>query len=339
MHERFHHDEWVSPPAPELPEASAGAAARKPVLTALLLASGTLCVSGIIATILPAASGSPIDRDYVSAPVAAVVQSPAAERVAALESVDARAVLPRVMERFAVTAAEAVARMERRMDEHAKAAPAEASVAFATPGTKHATRPAPAPQAAPAVATTRVVYLVDASGSLLDSLPQVIDWLGESLDGLAQGQQFTVLFFREGQVFEAPPRGLKPASFAAKASVWTWMQPERGNVSPRGRSDLFGAIEAAMGYRPDELYIVSDDSFNRSASAARSEDGAILQRVSTRLGATPPMVHTVQFFYRDEAGALEAIADRFGGTYRFIEPAERTTAAVTDPLIELSIIN
>ncbi len=328
--------------AHELAGPPMAASMGKPLVTAILLASGTLCLSGIAASLLPSVGGD-VAALGERHPVAVTLRAPAQERsehptpLRAPTAFEAEPLLPRALERLAVRAAEAVARLEQRLDEQRVVADTNAPLAYATPAyyappTTHAT------VVAPAAESRRIVYLVDASGSLLDSLPQVIDWLGESLDSLGHQHTFTVLFFREGQVFEAPPRGLKPGSFAAKASVWMWVQPERGNVIPQGRSDLFGAVEMAMAYEPDELFVVSDDSFNRS-TRGRTRDTALIDGLGARLGAAPPKVNTVQFFYRDEAGALEAIADRFRGTYTFVAPAERNTTAAGDPLLELSIVN
>ena len=165
----------------------------------------------------------------------------------------------------------------------------------------------------------RVLYLVDASGSLLDTLPDAVEWVGQHLDTLEEDQRFAVLFFRDVSVLEAEPAGMQPARFAVKAKVWSWMQPEAGHVEATGRSDVSGALERAMAYEPDAIYILSDDGFSRRS--AWGDGPEMIERFAASLAEREVRVHTVQFYYRDEAGALEALASRFDGTYEFIEAA------------------
>ena len=197
-----------------------------------------------------------------------------------------------------------------------------------------AIQPAPMPEPIEVEATPQrpqnLVYLVDTSGSLLDSLPELIHWLGSSLDNLHGQQRFTVIFFRQGELLEVPPVGLKPAEFRTKAEAWQWMQPAAGHVWPGGRSDVVAAVEAALAYEPDAIYLLSDDRYLPGWSPDGQE---LLTRLDEVLSAHEPVtLHTVQFFYRDEAGALEAMADRFGGTYRFVAPEN---PAGEDPLLLL----
>ncbi|MEM9296274.1 MAG: hypothetical protein AAGA57_10765, partial [Planctomycetota bacterium] len=110
----------------------------------------------------------------------------------------------------------------------------------------------PVPPPAPAGSRTqRVVYMVDLSGSLVDSLPEAVRWIGEALDGLDQPAVFTVLFFRRGEVIEAPPYGLKPATFVMKWEAYDWMRPEQGHVEAGGKATLSDAVLAALRYEVD----------------------------------------------------------------------------------------
>lgn len=309
----------------------------KPVTTGALLAAGTLAAAGMIAALLPT-SIAPMPR-FEPAMALRLVERPAPRRAG-------KAFVPMAPHRLAIVAGTAMAYGERELDrlmtERFTAVSAmPAPIAATTPGpAMTAAAPAPvsavpdAPAAAPA---TRIVYLVDASGSLLDSLPQVIDWLGESLEALEKEQQFTIVFFREGATFEAPPIGMKPATFTAKSAVFSWIQPEKGHVVPQGKSDLMAALRTAMRYEPDEVYVLTDDSFSRAGAI---EPSFLLTKLAAALGHAPPRVNTVQFFYRDEAGALEAISDKFGGRYEFIAPLDPQPTAHNDPLFnELSILN
>ncbi|MEO0965887.1 MAG: hypothetical protein AAFY08_12290 [Planctomycetota bacterium] len=175
----------------------------------------------------------------------------------------------------------------------------------------------PVPPAPPAESRTRrVVYMVDLSGSLVDSLPEAVRWIGEALDGLEQPAVFTVLFFREGEVIEAPPYGLKPATFAMKWEAYDWMRPETGHVEAGGKATLSDAVLAALRYEVDRVVLLSDDGFGRGLSWVGGP--TLLDEIALTLPNAGTRIDTVQFFYRDRAGAMEAIADRFGGEYTFI---------------------
>ena len=169
---------------------------------------------------------------------------------------------------------------------------------------------------APTTDAHRVAYVVDISGSLVDSLADVILWVGNAMDKLEQPAEFTVIFFRKDEVLEAPPVGLKRTSFHTKATVYSWMQLDSGNVKPVGQSDVADALAAALTYDVDEVYILSDDGFGRQSDWGT--DARMISSLGRMVGDRPVRINTVQFYYRDPAGALEAIADRFGGEYRFI---------------------
>lgn len=161
-----------------------------------------------------------------------------------------------------------------------------------------------------------VVYLVDVSGSLIDTLPTVVEWMGQTLEHMKADTRFTVVCFRSGEVIEAPPTGLKPASFRARASTWAWLQPTSAHIFPSGRSDISQALTLAMKYDPTQIYILSDDTFCQWS--AWGDGPELIDHIAAQVGSKSAKINTVQFFYRGNSGILEAIADRFGGRYTFV---------------------
>ncbi|MEM9253601.1 MAG: hypothetical protein AAGB29_14755 [Planctomycetota bacterium] len=221
---------------------------------------------------------------------------------------------PRVSPARAVTA--------KRSIERAQATPADVPPAD-TPSATQAelvalAKPVPPPPPAGS-RTQRVVYMVDLSGSLVDSLPEAVRWIGEALDALDQPAVFTVLFFRRGEVIEAPPYGLKPATFVMKWEAYDWMRPEQGHVEAGGKATLSDAVLAALRYEVDRVVLLSDDGFGRGLTWVGGP--TLLDEIAMTLPNGETRIDTVQFFYRDAAGAMEAIADRFGGDYTFIGAA------------------
>ncbi len=196
-----------------------------------------------------------------------------------------------------------------RPEPRSKPRPGEASPAAPT----NPSEPTVEPLADSSQRYHRVAYLVDLSGSLVDAMPQVIEWLGNSMDDLQQPVSFTVIFFRSNEVIEAPPAGLKPGTFRAKYEVFNWMQLDRGNIETGGKADLADAMIATMQYDVDEVFILSDDGFGQDSRWGT--DPNLLNEIAALMPQRETRVNTVQFYYRDPAGALEAIADRFGGAY------------------------
>ncbi|MBI1336023.1 MAG: hypothetical protein GC164_03570 [Phycisphaera sp.] len=172
----------------------------------------------------------------------------------------------------------------------------------------------------------RLVYLVDASGSLIDMLPFVIVELKRSISELSDAQEFSVIFFRDGEAVEAPPPGLKKADSQTKQRLSDWITLSAGNVEAHGRSSPITALQRALRYKPQLLFILSDNITGTGQGGSRYEIRqrdllAEIQKANT--GGTK--INTIQFLYPDplaEQGmepTLKAIADSTGGVYKFLD--------------------
>jgi len=175
----------------------------------------------------------------------------------------------------------------------------------------------PAPPLAAVQPARRIAFVIDASGSMVDSMNQgALTWLGRELELLTDRDEFTVLFFRSDEVIEVPPRGMKTVGNAVRERALAWVAPDAGNIRPRGKSEPVAALQQAQRYRPTDLYILSDDKFGQGQTAA----DLMARDLEPLFRENAPAVHTVQFFYPDlDDRPLEAIAQRFGGTYEFVE--------------------
>lgn len=195
-------------------------------------------------------------------------------------------------------------------------APAEPTVAEAAKPAVDEPTP-PAPPVAAAVDARRIVFVVDASGSMVDSMNQgALSWLEAHLADLSETDEYTVLFFRSDEVIEVPPVGLKANSDATRQRTLAWIAPSAGNVRPRGKSEPMDALKKAGGYQPTDIYILSDDKFGQRSATASVE----ARDLEPLLGGLPVVVHTVQFFYPNpDDRRLEQIAKHFGGTYEFVK--------------------
>jgi len=180
----------------------------------------------------------------------------------------------------------------------------------------------------------RVAFLVDASGSAIDTLPQVIDWLNQRVQSLGPTQSFTVVFFRAGEAVEAPPVGLKRATAAKKLRVNDWLEDQRTKLVPQGKSDLGAALRHVRPYHPDALYVLCDG--NVSIDGDDDPSATLATRAAALLNEPAPRVHTVQFFYRRGAKSLRSLAEHFGGQYTFVAPQQTADQGGPDWMRQLA---
>jgi hypothetical protein len=180
---------------------------------------------------------------------------------------------------------------------------------------------------------TRLVFLIDASGSLIDSLPYVIDELKGTIQDLDPKQQFTVIFFRGKELFDSPvievpvpKRGLKNATSRVKQQVNQWMTLGNGNIEPGGQAPPIEAITRALRYEPELIVLLSDDI--TGSGVYQIDQQKLLQQIK-EVNTGNTVINTIQFLYRDKLsqvpgkkGTLKLIAEQTGGKWKFVDEQE-----------------
>ena len=173
----------------------------------------------------------------------------------------------------------------------------------------------------------KIVFIVDASGSLIDTLPNVILELKKSVQQLSERQSFTVIFFQGDAVIEVPPPGWKRADFAHKKSVSEWIDPDSHNIEPGGKSNPVKAIRLAMRYKPELIYLLSDNITGAGSGKYEIDQRRLLVEIR-RANTAKTKINTIQFLYPDPLkdaglqGTMELIAEQSGGVYKFVDAAE-----------------
>lgn len=173
----------------------------------------------------------------------------------------------------------------------------------------------------------RVVYVIDASGSLIDTFPFVIRELKRSIANLPSDYQYTVIFFQDGRAIEPRPLGLKEASPYTRLEMIRWFR----DIRPSGRTSPVPALERALSYRPDEVFLLSDNITGGGTGATEME--LEQQRLLNVVKQTnrDTRIHTIQYLYRDPLaqaqaqgmkGTLEMISDMTGGEHRYVPESE-----------------
>jgi len=170
----------------------------------------------------------------------------------------------------------------------------------------------------------KIAYLVDASGSLIDTLPFVIMELKRSIGELSQRQSFTVIFFQGEEAIEVPPRSWKKATSANKQRLNQWL--DEGSITPMGLSNPVKAMQLALRYKPQLLFILSD---NITGEGRYEVDQArLIEAVRQANRHSGTKINTFQFLYEDKLiqygmkPTLELISEDSGGTYKFIDGRE-----------------
>ncbi len=170
----------------------------------------------------------------------------------------------------------------------------------------------------------KVVYVVDASGSLVGTFPAIARELGASLARLDPRQSFAVIFFRRNEALPVPPAALLPATPANVAAATEWIGR---HVVPAGRSNPLPALTAALALKPDVVFLLSADI----TGAGEFEIGgdellAAVDRLNpaSRSGRRPARIQCVEFLERDPDHILERLSEVHGGpgSFRFLSRQE-----------------
>ena len=181
-----------------------------------------------------------------------------------------------------------------------------------------------------------IAFIVDASGSMMDVLPFVVDELKRVINGLREQQKFTIILFTGEGVYEVPGggrrTGLRAATAEFKRDASEWITLENHNVEPRGRGSVNAvqAIETALKYKPQLVFLLSDNLTGGGQGATQYEiyQDELMDALREANDFSPPAkFNTLQFLYTDplvesgtgRTGTLQLIADETQGVCRFID--------------------
>lgn len=201
-----------------------------------------------------------------------------------------------------------------------------------------------------AQAARRIVYVVDASGSMVNSHAFVRARLIQSINRLSPTQRFTIVLARvepDGPgVVVMPSKERDPLVRALpsnKAAAVDWVR----EVVVGGRSAPLQGLEEALALepRPDLVFLLSR-GFRRtdSGGAWAGVETALaaldqLNPRSRRTGQRPVVVKTLQFLDDDPTGLMQAIGEAQGdgpGSFRVLTLEELAAADADDDTIVTS---
>ena len=150
----------------------------------------------------------------------------------------------------------------------------------------------------------RVVYIVDRSGSMTDSIAGCKYELVRAIWSLNDDQQFQVLFYSTGSAVEMPGGRLFAATDDNKRAAKTFIQ----SVLPIGQTDPSDALKRAFELKPDTIYLLTDGEFQN--------DIPLLIEKLNRAGKVT--INTICFVYSNGEPMLKEIARGNNGAYKYV---------------------
>ncbi len=178
-----------------------------------------------------------------------------------------------------------------------------------------------------------IAFIVDASGSMVDVLPFVINELKRVVNALQPAQEITIIFFSGEGVYEVPGgggvKGLRACTPKFKEDIREWVSLEnfQYKTGGRGSQNVESAILRALSYKPQLVFLLSDNLTGGGQGATQHEifQPKLMEAITKANKFTPPAkFNTIQFLYEDPlvaaglTGTLQLIADQTGGNYKFI---------------------
>lgn len=167
----------------------------------------------------------------------------------------------------------------------------------------------------------KIVFVIDATGSLIDSFPFIVKELTRTVNGLSERQSFAVIFYNGEKMMDAAGEGLRKADDQAKKAVIEWIAPEKHNIEIKGKGNPVKAIQKALRMKPDLLFLLSDNITGQGQYMV--EQDFLLSEIK-RANASNTKINTIQFIYKDPMEqfggkpTMQLIAEQTGGIYKFV---------------------
>ena len=157
----------------------------------------------------------------------------------------------------------------------------------------------------------KIVYIVDRSGSMTDSIDYVKYELKRSIRELGPEKQFHIIFFSSGPALEMPARRLVSATEANKTKAFEFVD----GIIAQGETDPDEAIKRAFACGCELIYLLTDGEFDKS----------VVDTIKNLNKGGKVTVHTIGFIYKDGEKILKDIASQNNGNYKFVSEADLAT--------------
>jgi hypothetical protein len=159
----------------------------------------------------------------------------------------------------------------------------------------------------------RVVYVCDASGSMVNRMAALKNELRRSVEILQPIQAFNIIFFREDKTLAASHEGLLMASPGNKQKGYTFLT----GVASTGSTDPIPALTLAFRQHPQLVYLLTDGDF--------PDNNAVIRAIRNMNREKKVHLSTIAFISSADAEAakgfvavLQQIAKENGGMFKLV---------------------
>ena len=164
-----------------------------------------------------------------------------------------------------------------------------------------------------------VVYLIDRSGSMVDTFEAVRREMLRSIAGMKPNRRFHVVLFADGRPIEKSPRSMTPATDKAKLNLVEFLDPVRasGKTDPiPAINSAFDALEKDSGGQIAVIHLLTDGVF--------PDNDGVLNTIRRRNPGRRIQINTILYGNRPPTAekVMGRIAAENGGEYRFISRDE-----------------
>jgi hypothetical protein len=157
----------------------------------------------------------------------------------------------------------------------------------------------------------KVVFLCDASGTMMSVFDDLKQQLRLSVDKLAPVQAFNIIFFKDENVLTYNREGLTMASAANKSQAFNWIS----RASSAGSTNPLPGIRLAFAQQPELIYVLTDgfdnvDSFDAVIAEFRRLNRDRRTRVNTiliRSSDDQQLEQVLRTIAQDSGGVFKAI--------------------------------
>jgi len=154
----------------------------------------------------------------------------------------------------------------------------------------------------------RIVYVVDRSGSMADSMDFVKYMMKRSIGELPEEFEFDVIFFSSGPPVEMPTRRLISPTERNKQLALKFID----GVTVQGKSDPSEALRRAFDLKPELIYLLSRGQF----------DPKIVDLTKQLNARNMVAIHAITFIHNDGEKVLKQVAAENSGAYKFFSAAD-----------------
>jgi hypothetical protein len=157
----------------------------------------------------------------------------------------------------------------------------------------------------------KIMYLVDASGSMLGVFGQLKVELKKSIDGLKPVQSFNIVIFSDDNVFPLSKEGLVMATPDNKRRAYDFID----NAVATGGTQPIPAIKFAMAEHPELTYVLTDgfdqianfDDVINAFAQGNADKRMKINCIFLQSDEDPKLVEVLQKIAKDNGGMMKTI--------------------------------